>query len=162
MVTSNRTKAVGIQHIIGMSTDGAVISMIETNLETMRNPTNLFVGGCQIYKTKYLNIPGSVGCTVVVVNSKYALFLYNKCKYTQKILSSQSGFINENCWYMRGVSINTSQDLSYRAFECICLSFGIKDAKVSERYSGSQFNHNNIKYSAKNVVAGEAGNIWVA
>jgi len=31
-----------------MSIDGAMMPMVETNLETVRNPTNLFVVGCQL------------------------------------------------------------------------------------------------------------------
>jgi len=34
-----------LRYTIGMGTNGA--PMVETNLETVRNPTNLFVGGCQ-------------------------------------------------------------------------------------------------------------------
>jgi len=37
-----------LRYIIGMSTDGAMMPMVETNLETVRNPTNLFVGWCQL------------------------------------------------------------------------------------------------------------------
>jgi hypothetical protein len=30
-----------------MNTDGAMMPTVEMNLETVRNPQNLFVGGCQ-------------------------------------------------------------------------------------------------------------------
>ena len=40
-----------------MSTDGAMMPMIETNLETVRNPTNLFVGGCQFAVALYKRCP---------------------------------------------------------------------------------------------------------
>ncbi len=33
--------------------------MIETNLETVRNPTNLFVGGCQLTYQNSIGIHGS-------------------------------------------------------------------------------------------------------
>ena len=40
-----------------MNTDGVMMPMVETNLETVRNPTNLFVGGCQVIRKHMREMP---------------------------------------------------------------------------------------------------------
>ena len=90
----------------------------------------------------------SAGCVAVGVNPQYTSMTCNECKNVQKISISQRIFLCEKCDLQKDRDINASINILHKA--------------TTEGHSGSQACEDDVRPSAREAVAEEAGTIRVA
>ena len=89
----------------------------------------------------------SAGCVAVAVNPQYTTMTCSNCGNVQKVSISQRTFICEKCGMKKDRDINASINILKRA---------------TEGHSGSQARGDDVRPSAREAVADEAGTIRVA
>ena len=96
----------------------------------------------------------SAGCVAMKVNPQYTSMTCSKCGNVQSISISQRTFVCEKCGMSMDRDVNAAQNILKRALDSI--------SPTTEGHSGSQACRDDIRPSAGEAVAYEAGTIWVA
>ena len=104
----------------------------------------------------------SAGCAVVAVNPKYTTMTCSNCGNVQKVSISQRTFICEKCSMIKDRDINASVNILNRSLNSKSSNFDRKSVKTTEGHSGSQAGGDDVRPSAREAVANEAGTTLVA
>ena len=104
----------------------------------------------------------SAGCAVVAVNPKYTTMTCSNCGNIQNISISQRTFICEKCSMIKDRDINASVNILNRSLNSKSSNFDGKSVKTTEGHSGSQAGGDDVRPSAREAVANEAGTTRVA
>ena len=104
----------------------------------------------------------SAGCVAIKVNPQYTTMTCSNCGNVQKISISQRAFVCEKCGMRKDRDINSSVNIRDRALNVQSSNFDSYAVKATEGHSGSQACGDDVRPSAREAVAEEAGTIRVA